>query len=193
MIVALDILLFVVLIATAVLALRAKDLLTAVVLLTAYSLFACLLFTGMVALDVALVEAALGAGLTGVLFIAALLSTTSDASARVDRRHRLIMLPLIASFVGLMLFASSGLPDRGATDSPARSGVSETYLRRSLSDTETPNVVTALLADYRSFDTLGETLVILTAALGTALVLRRRPDHPDRPDTVTTADEEAPR
>jgi multicomponent Na+:H+ antiporter subunit B len=177
-IVALDLLLFLVLLATAVLALRAKDLLTSVVLLTAYSLFTALLFTGMTALDVGLVEAALGAGLTGVLFLATLLVTTSSARARRDRRRTLAMLPLIAGFVGLMLFASSGLPARGDADAPAQTGVSTVYLTRALEDTDTPNVVTALLADYRSQDTLGETLVIFTAALATALVLRRRADRP---------------
>lgn len=179
MIVALDIALFVILIATAILALRSDDLLTSVVLLTAYSLFASLLFTGLLALDVGLVEAALGAGLTGIIFLVALLATTSSAEATDDHRRRWVMLPMIAGFVGLMLFASGGLPDRGDPNAPTRTGVSVTYLANSLDDTDTENVVTSLLADYRSLDTLGETLVILTAALGTALVLRRRPDRPD--------------
>jgi multicomponent Na+:H+ antiporter subunit B len=179
MIVALDLLVFAILLVTAVLALRSTDLLTAVVLLAAYSLFAALLFSGMSAVDVGLVEGALGAGLTGVLFIAAVLSTTSSATARADRRRNWIVLPLIAGFVGLMLFASTGLPDRGDPDAPAQRGVSTEYVARSLEQTETPNVVTALLADYRSQDTLGETLVILTAALSASLVLARRPDRPD--------------
>jgi multicomponent Na+:H+ antiporter subunit B len=179
-IIPLDLLLFAILLVTAVLALRAKDLLTAVVLLAAYSLFAALLFTGMSAVDVGLVEGALGAGLTGVLFIAAVLSTTSSTAARTDDRRRpWIVVPMIAGFVGLMLFASTGLPDRGDPDAPAQLGVSTEYLARSMEQTETPNVVTSLLADYRSQDTLGETLVILTAALAASLVLARRPDHPD--------------
>lgn len=194
MIIALDVLLFVILLLTAVLALRATNLVTSVVLLSAFSLFASLLFTGMLALDVSLVEAALGAGLTGVLFLATLVVTTSDARATADWRRRLVMLPLIAGFVGLMLYASTGLPDRGAPDAPARDGVSPTYLARSLEDTETPNVVAAVLADYRSLDTLGETLVILTAALGTALVLGRRPERPDeaRPPAELPDVEEGP-
>lgn len=184
MIVLLDVIIFVILIATAILALRSHDLLTSVVLLTAYSLFASLLFTGLMALDVGLVEAALGAGLTGILFLAALMVTTNSAASTDDRRRQLVMLPLIGGFVGLMLFASGGLPNRADPDAPTRTGVSVTYLSDSLDDTDTENVVTSLLADYRSLDTLGETLVILTAALGTALVLRRRPDRPD-----TTADQ----
>ena len=179
MIALLDLVLFLILIITAVLALQVRDLLTAVALLSGYSLFAALLFAGLQAVDVALVEAALGAGLTGVLFIAAILATTRHSVQRVERRTRLVVVPLIAGFVGLMLYASTGLPDRGAADSPAQSGVSVAYIEGSMAQTQTPNVVTAILADYRSQDTLGETLVILTAALAAALILARRFDHPD--------------
>lgn len=179
MIVALDLILFVVLITTAVLALAAKDLLASVALLAGYSLFTALLFAGVLAVDVALVEAALGAGLTGVLFVAAILVTTRHSNPRPEPRRRLVAIPVIAAFLGLMVFASTGLPDRGDPDAPAREGVSQTYLADSVADTETPNVVTALLADYRSLDTLGETMVIVTAALSAALVLVRKVDDPD--------------
>lgn len=182
MIVPLDLALFVVLIATAVLALYVEDLLAAVALLSAYSLFAALLFAGLLALDVALVEAALGAGLTGVLFITAILATTRRSNPRPDRRRRIIVIPLIVAFVGLMLYASVDLPDRGDPESPAQLGVSTFYVAGAMEDMRTPNVVTALLADYRSHDTLGETLVILTAALAAALVLVRRVDEPDSAD-----------
>jgi multicomponent Na+:H+ antiporter subunit B len=179
-IVALDLLLFLILMATAVMALRSRNLLTGVVLLAAYSLFAALLFSGMSAVDVGLVEGALGAGLTGVLFIAAVLITTANGESRVDRRRTWFVLPLVAGFVGLMLYASTGLPDRGDPDAPAQRGVSTEYVANSMEQTQTPNVVTSLLADYRSQDTLGETLVILTAALAASLVLVRRPDRPER-------------
>lgn len=184
MIVALDLAVFVILLVTAVLALRVRDLLTAVALLTAYSLFAALLFAGVAALDVALVEATLGAGLTGVLLIAAILATARRSQERGDRRRHLAVLPLIGAFLALMLFASAGLPDRGDPAGPQHTGVATVYLESSLADTETPNVVTALLADYRSLDTLGETLVIVTAALAAVLVLARREDEHDDGDDV---------
>jgi multicomponent Na+:H+ antiporter subunit B len=193
-IVPLDLLLFTVLLVTAVLALRVHDLLTAVVMLAAYSLFAALLFTGMAAVDVGLVEGALGAGLTGVLFIATILVTTSDATARTSLGRRLAVVPFIAGFLGLLLYASTGLPDRGDVDAPAQQGVSTAFIEGSIEETETPNVVTSLLADYRSQDTLGETLVILTAALSTALVLARRPDRPheDAEDEQDRSDQDDP-
>lgn len=190
MIVALDLVLFLILITTAVLALVVRDLLAAVALLSAYSLFAALLFAGVLAIDVALVEAALGAGLTGVLFIVTILATTRRPETRPVPHRRWTVLPAIIAFVALMLVASAGLPDRGDPDAPAQVGVATRYLEGSLADTETPNVVTAILADYRSQDTLGETLVILTAALAASLVLVRRIDRPDEsPDREPDADE----
>ena len=179
MIIPLDVILLLILIATAVLSLIVRDLLAAVALLSVYSLFAALLFTGLQALDVALVEAALGAGLTGVLLIAAILLTTRRAEQRPHPRARILIPIVVTGFVGLMLYASTGLPDRGDPAAPAQQGVSRAYIEGSLPQTQTPNVVTAILADYRSMDTLGETLVILTAALSAALILARRFDHPE--------------
>jgi multicomponent Na+:H+ antiporter subunit B len=43
-----------------------------------------------------------------------------------------------------------------------------------MEDAATPNVVTTVLADYRGYDTLGETTVIFTAGVACILLLRRR-------------------
>jgi multicomponent Na+:H+ antiporter subunit B len=174
MIVAIDLLFFVLLIATAVLALVARDLITSVALLSVYSLITSLLFAGLLAVDVALVEAALGAGLTGLLFILAILATTRHAAERAPRRSRITVLGIVGVFLGVMLYASVDLPDRGNPNSPAHQGIATYFLTNSLAETNTPNVVTSLLADYRSGDTLGETFVILTAALAATVVLARR-------------------
>ena len=177
MIVAVDILLFVMLIATAVLALNVKNLLAAVTLLGGFSLFASLLFVGLQAVDVALVEAALGAGLSGILYIAAVLATSRHVRSSTRSRGAPLVVVLIAAFLGLMLYASQDLPDRGDPTAPAHQHVSPHYLEQSLTETETPNVVASVLADYRSGDTLGETLVIFTASISAALVLYRRPQE----------------
>ncbi|MAG14824.1 MAG: cation:proton antiporter [Dehalococcoidales bacterium] len=70
-----DFWLLVILIVAAVTALSLHDLLGAVAALAAYSFFVALLFAQMGAIDVAFVEATLGAGITGVLFIIALFLT----------------------------------------------------------------------------------------------------------------------
>ncbi|MCK5540662.1 MAG: DUF4040 domain-containing protein [Deltaproteobacteria bacterium] len=66
-------LLFIVICAIA--AINIKDLLSAVIILGAYSFFMCLLWTEMGAVDVAFTEASVGAGIGTVLFIAAVNKT----------------------------------------------------------------------------------------------------------------------
>lgn len=77
-------------------------------------------------------------------------------------------------FVVLMLYATVGLPGHADPQAPANVHVSPTYLEDSVEDTHTPNVVTAVLADYRGYDTLGEAIVIFTAGLACVLILMKR-------------------
>jgi multicomponent Na+:H+ antiporter subunit B len=79
-------------------------------------------------------------------------------------------LPLLGL---LLLFGAGDLPTFGDVNSPASTHISPVYLENSLEDTRTPNVVTAVLMDYRSFDTLVETIVIFTAGIACALLLRK--------------------
>ena len=79
---------------------------------------------------------------------------------------------IMALFLAVMLYATSSLPDRGDHQAPASVHVSPFYVENSVKDTKTPNIVTAVLADYRGYDTLGETIVIFTAGL--ALIVLRR-------------------
>ena len=70
-----DFWLLLILIISAVIALSLRDLLAAIAALAAYSFFVALLFAQLGAVDVSFVEATLGAGVTGVLFIIALFYT----------------------------------------------------------------------------------------------------------------------
>ena len=83
-------------------------------------------------------------------------------------------VPIMALFLAVMLYATSSLPDRGDPQAPASVHVSPFYIENSIEDTETPNIVTAVLADYRGYDTLGETIVIFTAGLACILILMKR-------------------
>ena len=87
------------------------------------------------------------------------------------------LLALLAGLAALLIFVETDLPDRGDPQSPANQHVSPEYLARSEEEIGMPNVVTAVLADYRGYDTLGETLVIFTAGLAAVLVLMRRGRH----------------
>lgn len=75
-----EIVLFVLLLISAVVAIQARDLLTAVVTLTVFSFLTALLEVVMGAVDVGFTEAVVGAGITGVLFVVAVYHTRRDSS-----------------------------------------------------------------------------------------------------------------
>ncbi|MBD3334005.1 MAG: hypothetical protein GF355_00645 [Candidatus Eisenbacteria bacterium] len=81
---------------------------------------------------------------------------------------------ILVVFGVLFLLTVIDLPPRGAVDSPASEHVSPHYILRAKKEMETPNLVTAVLADYRAYDTLGETTVIFAGGLACLLILYRR-------------------
>jgi multicomponent Na+:H+ antiporter subunit B len=74
----------------------------------------------------------------------------------------------------ILLYGTQDMPEWADPLSPASIHVSPRYLERTLEETATPNAVTSVLADYRGYDTLGETTVIFTAGVSCMLILRRR-------------------
>lgn len=56
------------------------------------------------------------------------------------------------------------------------------YIQEAYNDAHTPNIVTVILGDYRSIDTLGEQIVIFTAGLITVLLLRNRKEEKEEND-----------
>jgi len=87
---------------------------------------------------------------------------------------RWLVPPLLLAFAALLFLGGLDLAEVGDPESAASAHVAARYVERSLAETHTPNVVTAVLADYRGFDTLGETMVVFTAALACSIVLRGR-------------------
>lgn len=83
---------------------------------------------------------------------------------------------LIALLGGALVWGSRDLPPRGDPTAPAaqHESVSVYYIENAYEDTHTPNLVTAVLADYRGFDTFGEAVVVVSAALCCLLILVRR-------------------
>lgn len=73
---------------------------------------------------------------------------------------------------GLLLYSTAEFPAWGDPTSPASLHLSNYYIEKALDDTMVPNLVTAVLADYRGFDTMFETAVIFCAGLACFLLLR---------------------
>lgn len=84
-----------------------------------------------------------------------------------------LALIIVLLFGALLLYAEGDLPSFGNPEAPASLHVSPYYVERALEETDTPNIVTAVLADYRGYDTFGETIVIFTAGVVCILLLMR--------------------
>ncbi len=80
---------------------------------------------------------------------------------------------IIAAFTGaVLLYSTVDFPAWGDPASPAGTHVSPHYLERGMEETSVPNIVTAVLADYRSFDTMFEATVIFAAGAVCVILLR---------------------
>ena len=86
---------------------------------------------------------------------------------------KLLTLTFLAGLVALLIWASADLPDRADPNAPANRHLSPELTTMTESEVVIPNIVSAILADFRSYDTLGETFVIFTAGLAVVLVLQR--------------------
>ncbi|MFC1669502.1 hydrogen gas-evolving membrane-bound hydrogenase subunit E [Spirochaetota bacterium] len=83
-----------------------------------------------------------------------------------------LIIVLVTS--GFLVYGTLDMPGWGDPESPASKHVSPYYITKTMEHTATPNIVTSVLADYRGFDTLGETAVIFAAGMACLLILRRR-------------------
>jgi len=92
-----------------------------------------------------------------------------------------VKLFILIAFAGVLMYGTVGLPDRGDPDARMHQEQSITgtavpgnyFIQEAYRDARTPNMVTVILGDYRSVDTLGEQIVVFTAGLICLLILRR--------------------
>lgn len=85
------------------------------------------------------------------------------------------VLALITVLVtaSLLMYGVNDMPKWGSSLAPASTHVSPYYIQHSQEDTNAPNFVSAVLADYRGFDTLFETTVIFCAGMACMMLLRK--------------------
>jgi multicomponent Na+:H+ antiporter subunit B len=157
-----------------------RSLFSVVVLFSVYSFLMASVLMVLDAVDVAMTEASVGAGVSTVILLASL-HLIKTTEMRPSPPHPVPVLLSIATGAGL-IWGTLVLPPFGVATSPIHRNVAPHYLTNSIKETHVPNVVTSVLADYRGYDTLGETTVIFTAGIGVLLLLRgrRRSPRPDR-------------
>jgi multicomponent Na+:H+ antiporter subunit B len=149
---------------------RQRSLFGVIVLFSIYSFLMASVLVVLDAVDVAMTEASVGAGISTVIFLASLhlIKTTEIKQAGIK------LFPLLLSIVtgAGLVWGTMTLPPFGHAENPIHQHVAPHYLENSIKETTVPNVVTSVLADYRGYDTLGETTVIFTAGIGVMLLLR---------------------
>ncbi len=179
-----------ILLATALAITRARSLFAAAMLGSLFSLVTASLFVLLDAVDVAFTEAAVGAGISTVLFLTALALTNSREATTPRRRVVPAALVAVLATAGLF-YASFDLPGVGDPNSPIQTHPNtDIYVQDSQRDLHVPNTVTGLLASYRGSDTLGEVVVRFTAGIGVLMLLLgpRRPADEARERTRLDAE-----
>lgn len=86
---------------------------------------------------------------------------------------KILSLIVVIITGAILIYGTLDMPEWGDPNSPASLHVSPEYIQKTVDDTATPNIVTSVLADYRGYDTLGETTVIFTAGIACILLLRK--------------------
>lgn len=153
-----------------------RNLFAVAVLTSAYSFLMASVLLVLDAVDVAMTEASVGAGISTVLMLGTLYLTKTEERRPAHTPY--LPLTLAAVTGAILLWGVTDTPPFGDAGNPVHTAGPD-YVDRSLEETGIPNVVTAVLASYRGFDTLGEVTVIFTAGIAVLLLLKRSPRRQD--------------
>lgn len=137
-----------------------------------YSFLMATVLVAMDAVDVAMTEAAVGAGISTVLMLSALYLCKNEEARPLNKPW--LPLAVSVSVGALLVYGTYGLPEFSDPAAPIHTHVVPRYLNEMKTEVDLPNVVTVVLASYRGYDTLGETTVVFTAGVGVIALLRRR-------------------
>ena len=157
------------LVATALAVVTVTRLFAVVMLSGVFSLLSALLFVTLDAPDVAFTEAAVGAGISTVLMLGTIALTAREE--KPSSRQSSIPLLVVIVTGALLVYGTLDMPNFGDANTPANTHLAAQYLERTPHEIGVPNVVTAILASYRGYDTLGETVVVFTAGVGVLLLI----------------------
>jgi len=181
---------------TAIAIARIHNLFAVVMLTGIFSLLGAAAYVIMDAVDVAFTEAAVGAGISTVLMLGTLALTTSEEKP-APRKNVVGALIVVTITGAVLIYGTLDMPLYGDPSAPIHTHVADRYLGQSGTEIGLPNVVTSVLASYRGYDTLGETFVIFTAAIGVLAILgrvrfpRRREEDVAEEDANKAPDETA--
>lgn len=147
-----------------------RNLFAVVILFGIYSFLMATVLVALDAVDVGMTEAAVGAGISTILFLGVLHLTKSEEMKPLHRPLLPLTVALATGFV--LAYGTLGLPAFSDPDAPPHRHVIPRYIHDGPRETGVPNIVTAVLASYRGYDTLGEVLVVFTGGVGVIALLR---------------------
>jgi len=134
-----------------------------------YGLLSASFFVAMDAVDVAFTEASVGAGISTLLMFVVI---TMTGRYEHPQRHKSLLAIIVVTITGgLLIYGTLDMPYFGMADAPIHSHVAPRYIENSEQEVGVINLVTAVLASYRAFDTLGEVVVIFAAGMGVIALL----------------------
>jgi multicomponent Na+:H+ antiporter subunit B len=167
--------LFAFVLVTAVTTALLRDVLAAVVVFAAYSLGMAIFYAVLLAPDVAMTEAAIGAGVTTLLLLLTLAKTVRPSEKRLYESVSVPGLAVLGLFLIVLVSTIREFPAVGDGDAIAwfNPAVTQYYIESAYADTGVENAVTAVLAGYRGFDTFGEATVVFAAGVAVLVVLKR--------------------
>lgn len=173
------------LVITALAIVRSDNLFVSVMLTSIFSLLMAANFFILDAADVALTEAAVGAGVTTVIFLSALaLTAEREQFAEFGSRAALLVVVVLGA---LIIYATFDAPRLGDPEAPVHQHVAPWYMEKTPEYIDIPNVVTAVLGSYRGYDTLGEVFVVFAACIGVLFILGGRQDDPLEPRAAASS------
>ena len=167
-----------------------RHLLASVIIFTAFSIVMSIIWILLAAPDLALTEAAVSTGISGVLFFVVLkrirvMEIELHGVEWWKYRHKFktgkqgfryfyyaLSAIVTLSLTGILLYTASVLPPFGESTNPTNNEVSRKYIEEGVQDTGAINLVAGMILDYRAFDTFGEACVLLAAACAILILLR---------------------
>ncbi|GAA4060626.1 hydrogen gas-evolving membrane-bound hydrogenase subunit E [Amphibacillus indicireducens] len=85
--------------------------------------------------------------------------------------RKIFILILLSGLLIVLLTTITELPPMGELDNPSFNEISHYYNDNAANDTGSTNIVTAIITDYRAFDTLGEITVLFTGITAVVSIL----------------------
>lgn len=158
---------------------RSNNSLVSSLLSSTFSLFTVIMYLILDAPDVAMTEAAIGVLVS--IFSIYTIRAVYNAPYEFTESFKPLLFIILLSFASILIYASFDLPEFGSPFAISQQKTATYYIENITSDINIPSIVAAILASYRGYDTLLETLVVLIAGLSILLVTEQ--SSPTQEDT----------